>query len=159
MSESPTTLIEITRHTKGRILLVGRKIGQEKFSVLKDALRVEAKPSKYPTGKNPIPWQSGLLTRFNEGDFESIVLHRFLYRPTKSYVEDPEKILTEVKRILPEEGVLIVNSFLLDEKTRSFRSADSFYTEEEMMSLLRRQSFKDVNCVRVTDAVLFVCKK
>jgi len=159
MSESPDTLMEITRHTKGRILLVGRKIGQEKFRVLKDALRVEAKPSKYPTGKNPIPWESGLLTRFNEGDFESVVLHRFLYKPTKSYVEDPEKILTEVKRILPEEGVLIVNSFLLDEKTRGFRSADCFYTEEEMMSLLRRQSFKDVNCVRVTDAVLFVCKK
>ena len=151
--------MEITRHTKGRLLLVGRKIGQEKFRVLKDALRVEAKPSKYPTGKNPIPWESGLLKRFNEGDFESIVLHRFLYKPTKSYVEDPEKVLTEVKRILPEEGVLIVNSFLLHEKTRDFRSADCFYTEEEMMSLLRRQSFKDVKCVRVTDAILFVCKK
>lgn len=159
MSELPDTLMEITRHTKGRILLVGRKIGQEKFGVLKDALRVEAKPSKYPTGKNPIPWESGLLTGFNEGDFESIVLHRFLYKSKKSYVEDPEKILTEVKRILPEEGVLIVNSFLLDEKTKNFRSADCFYTEEEMMGLLRRQSFKDVNCVRVTDAILFVCKK
>lgn len=159
MSESPDTLMEITRHTKGRILLVGRKIGQEKFGVLKDALRVEAKPSKYPTGKNPIPWESGLLRMFNEGDFESVVLHRFLYKPMRSYVEDPEKVLTEVKRILPEEGVLIVNSFLLDEKTRGFRSADCFYTEEEMMSLLRRQSFKDVNCVRVTDAILFVCKK
>jgi hypothetical protein len=159
MSESPHTLTEITRHTKGRILLVGRKIGQEKFGVLKDVLRVEAKPSKYPTGKNPIPWESCLLRRFNEGDFESIVLHRFLYKPTRSYVEDPEEVLTEVKRILPEEGVLIVNSFLLDEKTKDFRSADCFYTEEEMMGLLRRQSFKDVNCVRVTDAMLFVCKK
>ena len=159
MSELPETLSEITRHTKGRILLVGRKIGQEKFAILQDALRVEAKPSKYPTGKNRIPWESGLLARLNEGDFESIVLHRFLYKPTKPYVEDPEKILTEVKRILPEEGVLIVNSFLLDEKTKSFRSSDCFYTEEEMMSLLRRQSFKDVNCVRVTEAVLFVCKK
>ena len=159
MSESPDMLMEITRHTKGRILLVGRKIGQEKFVVLKDSLRVEAKPSKYPTGKNPIPWESGLLTRFNEGDFESIVLHRFLYKPTKSYVEDPGKVLAEVKRILPEEGVLVVNSFLLDEKTKSFRSADCFYTQEEMMDLLRRQPFKDVNCVRVTDSTLFVCKK
>jgi len=159
MSELPDTLMEITRHTKGRLLLVGRKIGQEKFGVLKDALRVEAKPSKYPTGKNPIPWESGLLTRFNEGDFESIVLHRFLYKPTRSYLEDPGKVLTEVKRILPEEGVLIVNSFLLDEKTKGFRSADCFYTEEEMMGLLRRQSFKDVKSVRANDAILFVCKK
>jgi hypothetical protein len=159
MSELPDALMEMTRRTKGRILLVGRKIGQEKFGVLKDALRVEAKPSKYPTGKNPIPWESGLLTRFNEGDFESIVLHRFLYKPTKSYIEDPEEVLTEVKRILPEEGVLIVNSFLLDEKTKCFSSADCFYTEEEMMGLLRHQSFNDVICVRVTDAVFFVCKK
>ena len=159
MSESPDTLMEITRHTKGRILLVGRKIGQEKFRVLKDALRVEAKPSKYPTGKNQIPWKSGLLTRFNEGDFESIILHRFIYKPTKPYIEDPGKILTEVKRILPKEGVLVVNSFLLDEKTKGFRSADCFYTEEEMMDLLRRQPFKDVICVRVSDAISFVCKK
>ena len=120
MSESPDTFMEITRHTKGRVLLVGRKIGQEKFVVLKDTLRAEAKPSKYPTGKNPIPWENGLLTRCNEGDFDSIVLHRFLYKPTKPYVEDPQKVLTEVKRILPEEGVLIVNSFLLDEKTKGF---------------------------------------
>ena len=159
MSELPDTLIEMTRHTKGRILLIGRKIGQEKFDVLKDALRVEAKPSKYPTGKNPMAWESELLTRMNEGDFESIILHRFLYKPTRPYVEDPETILTEVERILPEEGVLIVNSFLLDERTKNFRSADSFYTEEEMMRLLRRQSFKNVNCVRVTDAIFFVCKK
>lgn len=74
-------------------------------------------------------------------------------------MEDPEKVLIEVKRIPPEEGVLIVNSFLLDEKTKDFRSADCFYTEEEMTHLLRRQSFKNVNCVRVTDAILFVCKK
>jgi hypothetical protein len=159
MSELPETLTEITRHIKGRVLLVGRKIGQEKFSVLKDALRVEAKPGKYPTGKNPIPWESELPARFNEGDFESIVLHRFLYKPTKSYVEDPEKVLTEVKRIFPEEGVLVVNSFLLDEKTKEFRSADYFYAEEEMIGLLRRHSFKGVNCVRVTDGILFVCKK
>ena len=159
MSESPDTFMEITRHTKGRVLLVGRKIGQEKFVVLKDTLGVEAKPSKYPTGKNPIPWESGLLTRFNEGDFDSIVLHRFLYKPTMPYVEDPEKVLTELKRILPEEGVLIVNSFLLDEKTKGFGSADCFYTDEEMLGLLRRQSFEDVSCVRVADAILFVCEK
>ncbi len=34
MSESADTLMEIARHTKGRILLVGRTIGQEKFGVL-----------------------------------------------------------------------------------------------------------------------------
>ena len=151
--------MEMRRHSKGRILLVGRNIGQEKFDVLKDALRVEAKPSKYATGKNPLPWERGLLTRFIEGDFDSIILHRFLYKPVKSYVEDPDEVLTEVERILPEEGVLVVNSFLLRDETKNFRSAECFYTGEEMISVLQRQSFKKVYCVRAADATLFVCKK
>ena len=159
MSELPDTLAEITRHLKGRILLIGRKIGQAKFGIFTDALRVEAKPMKYPTGTNPIPWESGLLSKFNEGGFDSIVLHRFLYKPTRSYVEDPERVLSEVRRILPEEGLLVVNSFLLNESTRDFRSADCFYTENEMMALLQNRSFKDIARMKVGDATFFVCKK
>jgi hypothetical protein len=159
MSELPEALAEISQHLKGRVLLVGRKIGQAKFGIFKDALRVEAKPGKYPTGTNLLPWESGLLTKFSEGDFNSIVLHRFLYKPTKSYVEDPENVLAEVTRILPEDGVLVVNSFLLNEKTRSFRSADCFYTENEMMTLLQNSSFKDVLRVKIRDATFFVCKR
>ena len=159
MSELPDTLAEITRHLKGRILLIGRKIGQAQFGTFKDALRVEAKPSKYPTGTNPIPWKTGLLTRFNRGDFDSIVLHRFLYKPTRPYVEDPERILSEISRVLPDEGVLVVNSFLLNETTRSFRSADCFYTETEMITLLQNSPFKNMDLVKVGDATFFVCKK
>ncbi len=97
---------------------------------------MEAKPRKYQTRKNVIAWEKRLLSRFVEGDFDSIILHRFLYKAVKEYVEDPMEVLTEVKRILPEGGVLVVNSFLLDDKTKNFRSAESFYTEEEMKNVL-----------------------
>jgi len=159
MSEQPDTLTEMSRHIEGRVLLIGRKIGQSKFDIFKDALRIEAKPNKYPTGNSPIAWERGLLAKFKEGDFRSIVLHRFLYKPTKSYVEDPAIILTEVSRILPQGGVLAVNSFLLNEETKNFRSAESFFTESEMISMLQRPSFEGVVRIAVKDAVFFVCKK
>jgi len=159
MSEQPDTLVEITRHVRGRILLIGRKIGQARFEIFKDALRAEAKPGKYPTGTNAIAWERGLLNKFNDRDFDSIVLHRFLYKPTKSYIENPDTLLTEVSRILSQDGVLVVNSFLLNEKTQSFRSADCFYTESEIMNLFQRHSFSRVTAVTVGDAVFFVCKK
>jgi hypothetical protein len=160
MSEQSATLEEISRHLKGRVLLIGRRIGQTKFDVFKDAVRVEAKPAKYPTGANPIPWERGLLGKFSAGSFDSIVLHRFLYKPMKPYVEDPERVLTEVSRIMPDAGVLVVNSFLLSEKTESFRSADCFYTESEMMSLLQRPlAFTSPTRVSVSDTVFFVSKK
>ena len=151
-------MAEITRFVKGRTLLVGRKIGQEKFNMLGASLRVEAKPHKYPTGKNVVAWEKQLLSRFAEGDFNSIILHRFLYKPVKEYVEDPNELLTEVKRILPEGGVVVVNSFLLDERTKNFRSAESFYAEEDMKRVLQKQ-FKNILNVKAGDALIFVCEK
>ena len=136
MSESPEALAEITKHLRGKTLLVGRHIGQEKFNLQGETLRVEAKPHKYPTGGNVIPWEKGLLRRFVEGDFDSIVLHRFFYRPVKDYVENPVGVLSQVKRILAQRGVLVVNSYLLDDTTRNFRSAETFCTEKEMRSAL-----------------------
>lgn len=159
MSESAEVLAEIGKRLKGRKLLVGRKIGQEKFDVLGESLRVEAKPHKYPTNENAIAWEKRLLSRFVEGDFDSIILHRFLYKPVKEYIEEPGKVLTEAKRILPEGGVLIVNSYLLDDRTRAFGSAESFYTEEQIIDLLEKQCFKRVSKVRVGDGALFVCEK
>ena len=158
MSESDEVLAEIRKSLKGRILLVGRRIGQEKFDALGAALRVEAKPQKYLTGGNVIPWKAGLLRKFATGDFDSILLHRFLYKRVKEYIEDPVTVLSEVKRILPEGGVLVVNSFLFDDVTRSFRSANAFFTEEDMERILRNQGFRKVSRVDVGN-VLFVCEK
>jgi len=106
-----------------------------------------------------IPWEKGLLKRFVEGDFESIILHRFLYRPVKEYVENPVEVLSQVKRILAERGVLVVNSYLLDDDTRNFRSAETFYTEKEMRSILEKQCFRKLSQVKIGDALLFVCEK
>jgi hypothetical protein len=159
MSESPEVIAEIARHLKGRTLLVGRYVGQEKFNMLGDTLRVEAKPHKYPTGGHVVPWETGLLTRFAESDFDSILLHRFLYKPVKEYLADPAQVLTDVKRILSERGVLVVNSYLLDASTKAFASAETFFTEKEMREQLERRDFMRVSRIRVLDAILFVCKK
>ena len=158
MSESPEVLAEIAKHLKGRKLLVGRYIGQEKFNVLGETLRVEAKPHKYPTGSNVIAWERRLLGRFVKGDFDSILLHRFLYKPVKEYLADPAQVLTDVNIILPRGGVLIVNSYLLDQTTETFRSAETFFTEKEMQNQLERQAFRKVSKTRVEDATLFVCE-
>jgi len=121
-------------------------------------LRVEAKPRKYATGGNVIAWESGLLGKFNPGDFDSIILHRFLYKRVKEYIEDPVKVVAEAKRILLDVGVLVVNSYLLDDTTRTFRSADSFFTETEMGNLLRTQ-FRKMSRVDTLDGRVFVCEK
>jgi SAM-dependent methyltransferase len=159
MSESHEVLEEIRKNAKGRVLLVGRKIGQEKFDILAAALRVEAKPQKYLPGGIVIAWKSGLLDTFATGDFDSILLHRFLYKRVKEYIEDPVKVLAEVKRILPQGGVLVVNSYMFDDATKNFRSADSFFTEEEMRDILVNQRFRRTSLVVVGDARIFVCEK
>ena len=159
MSESEDLLDEIRKTIKGKTLLVGRKIGQEKFDAFSAVLRVEAKPQKYPTGGNIIPWTTGLLDKFTTGDFDSILLHRFLYKRVKEYIEDPTTVLTEVKRILPEGGVLVVNSFLLDDVTKNFRSVDSFFTAEEMQGILGAQDFKKISRIRYGNVTTFVCEK
>ena len=159
MSESNEALHEIRMSAKGRTLLVGRRIGQEKFDMLGAALRIEAKPQKYSTGGNVLPWEAGLLGKFKAGDFDSILLHRFLYKRVKEYIEDPVRVLEEVKRILAENGRLVVNSFLLDDVTNSFRSADSFFTEEEMKRVLSNQNFRKMSCRVIGEAHIFVCEK
>jgi SAM-dependent methyltransferase len=159
MSECNEVLAEIRKNIKGKTLLVGRKIAQEKFDMLGAALRVEAKPQKYPPGGNVIAWQTELLRKFPTGTFDSVILHRFLYKPVKEYVEDPEVILAEVSRILPGGGVLVVNSFLLDNTTRSFTSADSFFTETEMKSLLDKQNFMSASRISILDACVYVCHR
>lgn len=159
MSESPEVFVEIAKHLKGRTLLVGRRIGQEKFSSLGESLRVEAKPHKYPTGGNVIAWERHLLGRFAEGDFDSVLLHRFLYKPVKEYLADPTQVLTDVKRILPERGVLVVNSYLLDPTTKTFMAAETFFTEKEMQDQLEKQSLRKVSKIRVSEATIFVCEK
>jgi hypothetical protein len=159
MSESPDALMEIRKRLKGKTLLVGRKIGQNKFDLLGASLRVEAKPQKYPIGGTVIAWEKGLLGKFSEGDFESIILHRFLYKPVKEYIEDHDEILTDTKRILPAGGVLIVNSYLLDDATKNFRSAETFYTEAEMMTILENQGLSKVTRVNIGEMRLFVCER
>jgi len=159
MSESAEVLTEIQKKLKGRTLLVGRKIGQDKFDLFGAGLRVEAKPQKYPTGGKVIAWEKGMLRKFAQGDFDSIILHRFLYKPVKVYLEDPLEILAETKRILPGGGVLVVNSFLLDDTTKNFRSAETFYGESELMTLLENQDFSKVTRVAVGEACLFVCER
>jgi hypothetical protein len=151
-------LYEIAKHLKGRTLLVGRHIGQDKFNVLGQNLRVEAKLHKYPTGGSVIPWERDLLSRFAEGEFNSIALHRFLYKPLKEYLADPVQVLTGAKRILPRGGVLVVNSYLLDDSASMFRSAATFFTEREMQDQLEKQTFAKVMKRRVADAILFVCE-
>jgi hypothetical protein len=159
MSESTPALTEIRKKLKGRTLLVGRKIGQDKFNLLGADLRLEAKPQKYPTGGKVMAWETGLLGKFSHGDFDSIVLHRFLYKPVKEYIEAPLEILAEAKRILPDGGVLVVNSYLLDDVTKNFRSAESFYTEREMMTMLENEGFSKVILVNIGDTHLFVCDR
>jgi hypothetical protein len=159
MSESVEVLTEIRKKLKGKTLLVGRRIGQDKFDLFDASLRLEAKPQKYPIGGKVIAWKRGLLGKFSHGDFDSIILHRFLYKPVKEYVEDPFEILAEAKRILPEGGVLVVNSFLLDDATKSFRSAESFYTESEMMAMLEHQDFRKVVRVNVGEMRHFICER
>jgi hypothetical protein len=159
MSESTEVLAEMRNKLKGRTLLVGRKIGEGKFDLFGASLRVEAKPQKYPVGGKVIAWEKGLLRKFSHGDFDSIILHRFLYRPVKEYIEDPLEILAETKRILPNGGVLLVNSFLLDDDTRNFRAAESFYTESEMMTILENQDFANVMRVNIGEILLFVCER
>ena len=158
MSESDEVLDKIRKSVKGRILLVGRRIGQQKFDALGAALRAEANPQKYLTGGSVIPWKAGLLREFAADDFDSIVLHRFLYKRVKDYVEDPLTVLSEAKRILPEGGVLVVNSYLFDDVTKNFRSANAFFTEEDMERMLRNQGFRKVSRVDAGN-VLFVCEK
>lgn len=159
MSERSEVLAEVRKNIKGKTLLVGRKIAQEKFDMLDAALRVEAKPQKYPPNGNAIAWEHELLRKFVVATFDSIVLHRFLYKPVKEYVEDPGVVLAEVRRILPGGGVLVVNSFLLDNMTCSFASADSFFTETEMKSLLDKENFTSVSCIRILDACVYVCRR
>jgi hypothetical protein len=159
MSESLEVLTEIRKKLKGRTLLVGRKIGQEKFDMLGAALRLEAKPQKYAVDGKVIAWERGLLSKFTHGEFDTIVLHRFLYKPVKEHIEDPLEILAEAKRILPDGGVLVVNSFLLDDATKNFRSAESFYTENEMMTILKNQDFGKVMCVSLGESHLFICER
>ena len=159
MSESNEALEEIRRNVKGKILLVGRKIGQEKFDDLGAGLRIEAKPLKYLTVGNLVAWSTGLFSKFAGGEFESIVLHRFLYKRVKEYIEDPVTVLAEVERILPTGGVLIVNSFLLDDVTKDFRSADSFFTEEEMKGMLENQGFRRISRIATRDTRIFICEK
>jgi len=159
MSESTEVLNEIEKNLKGRTLLVGRKIGQDKFDLFGADLRLEAKPQKYPIGGKVIAWQTGMLRKLSHGDFDSIVFHRFLYKPVKEYIEDSFEILTETKMILPDGGVLVVNSFLLDDTTRNFRSAESFYTEDEMMTMLEQQGFRKVLNIIVGRTHHFVCER
>jgi hypothetical protein len=158
MSESIEVLAEIARHLRGRTLLVGRYIGQAKFNVLGATLRVEAKPHKYRAGENVIAWEERLLNRFAKGAFGSILLHRFLYKPVREYLADPAKVLTDVERILPRGGVLVVNSYLLDDVTKMFRSAETFFTEREMQDQLEKPAFRTVSKIRVEDATPFVCE-
>ena len=159
MSESTEALTEIRKRLRGRTLLVGRKIAQDKFDPFGADLRVEAKPQKYPIGGNVIAWETGLLGKFSHGDFESILLHRFLYKPVKEYIEDPQEILSEAKRILPDGGVLVVNSFLLDDATKNFRSAESFYADNEMMAMLQDQDFARVARVNAGETRFFICER
>ena len=159
MSENNEVLAEIRKNIKGKTLLVGRKIAQEKFDMLGAALRVEAKPQKYLPGGNVFGWETELLRKFATGAFDSVILHRFLYKPVKEYVEDPEVILEEVRRILPAGGVLVVNSFLLDDTTRSFASAASFFTETEMKNLLDKHNFMSVSRISILDACVYVCHR
>ena len=159
MSESTEVLVEIQKRLKGKILLVGRRIGQNKFDLFHARMRLEAKPQKYPVGGNVIAWETGSLGKFSHGDFDSIILHRFLYKPVKEYIENSLEILAEVKRILPDGGVLVVNSFLLDDTTKNFRSAESFYRESEMMTMLKRQDFSNVKRVNMGEMCHFVCEK
>ena len=159
MSESIEVLTEIRNKLKGRTLLIGRKIGQDKFNILGASLRVEAKPQQYAIGGNVIAWEKGLLHKFSHRDFDTIIFHRFLYKPVKEYVEDPIEILREAGRILPHGGVVVVNSFMLDDATRNFRSAESFYTESEMMTMLQNQNFTRVTCVNIEEKRLFICEK
>jgi hypothetical protein len=159
MSESTEVLVEIQKRLKGKILLVGRRIGQNKFDLFGATLRLEAKPQKYPIGGKVIAWEIGLLGKFSHGDFESIVLHRFLYKPVKEYIENPLEILAEAKRILPDGGVLVVNSFLLDHATKGFRSAESFYTETEMVAMLEHQDFSKFMRVYMGEMCYFVCER
>ena len=159
MSESVEVLGEIRKKLKGKILLVGRRIGQNKFDLFNARMRLEAKPQKYHIGGKVIAWETGLLGKFSHGDFDSIILHRFLYKPVKEYIEDPLEILAEAKRILPDRGVLVVNSFLLDYCTKNFRSAGSFYRESEMMSMLENQEFGNVMRVKIGETHLFVCER
>jgi hypothetical protein len=159
MSESTEVLAEIQKKLKGRTLLVGRKIRQDKFDLFGASLRVEAKPHEYPVGGKVIAWETGLLGKFSHGDFDSIILHRFLYKPVKEYIEDPVEILAEAKRILPDGGVLVVNSFLLDDASKNFRSAESFYTESEMMTMLQNQDFSRVMRADIAETHLFVCER
>jgi hypothetical protein len=159
MSESAEVLTEIRKRLKGRTLLVGRRIAQDKFNLFGAALRMEAKSQKYPIGGKVIAWETGLLGKFSHGDFDSIILHRFLYKPVKEYIEDPLEILAEAKRILPNGGVLVVNSFLLNDATKNFRSAESFYAESEMMGMLENQDFGKVTRVNIGETHLFVCER
>jgi hypothetical protein len=159
MSESTVVLAEIRKKLRGRVLLVGRKIGQEKFDLLGAVLRLEAKPQRYPIGGRVIAWQRGLFSKFSRGDFDSIILHRFLYKPVKEYIENPHEILAEAERILPDGGVLVVNSFLLDDATKDFHSAESFYTESEMMTMLETHNFSKVVRVDIGETHLFVCER
>ena len=139
-------------------MLVGRRVGHERLDILGAVLRIEAKPGKYTTGGIVRPWETGLLAKFSVDDFDSVILHRFLYKPVKEYIEDPVTILRDVKGILRQEGRLIVNSYLLDDVTKSYQSADSFFTEEEMQSLLGKQSFRKMSRVVVGGSSIFVCE-
>jgi hypothetical protein len=159
MSESAEVLMEIGKRLKGRTLLVGRRIGQDKFNLFGADLRLEAKPQKYLTGGKVIAWETGLLGKFSHGDYDSIILHRFLYKPVKEYIENPLEILAEAKRILPKGGVLVVNSFLLNDATKNFRASESFYTESEMMTMLENQDFGKVTRVKIRETHLFVCER
>ena len=159
MSESREVLTAIRKELKGKTLLVGRKIGQDKFDIFDADLKLEAKPLKYAIGGNVLAWERGLLHKFSHGDFESIILHRFLYKPVRDYIEDPHEILTESIRILPKGGIVVVNSFLLDDDTKNFRSAESFYREMEMMSILESQPFNKVIRVSIGVTHFFVCKR
>jgi len=159
LSESNETLNEIRRNSKGKTLLVGRRIGQEKLDILGAILRIEVKPGKYPTGGAVLRWEPGILENFYMGDFDSVILHRFLYKPVKAYIEDPVRVLGEVKRILRREGRLLVNSYLSDGVTKNYQSVDSFFTETEMQSMLREQGYRNVSRLDTGDSCIFVCEK
>jgi hypothetical protein len=53
----------------------------------------------------------------------------------------------------------VVNSFLLNDATKNFRSAESFYTESEMMTMLENQNFSKVIRFGIGETHLFACER
>lgn len=123
MCDYQEVLACIRDRLEGKRLIIGRKIGQEKFDILQPSLRTEAKPQKHRTGGTSYLGR----TAFSVSLLTEILVECSFTDSSTSPSRNTWQILRKFSQksgaFCQERGVLMVNSCLLDGTTNGFLSA------------------------------------